>query len=97
MSVDRSDAVNLARNAMAHYGCKLKPNGVRILCEAVIAMDRALSADPWRVAVERQLNLQEDAIKPDDTPEGAVHRLCCGAQAIGRAAAAAIGERMEDR
>lgn len=41
--VDRSDAVNLARNLIEVRECKgITPSGVRVLCDAVLRMDAAL-------------------------------------------------------
>jgi len=41
--VDRADAVNLARNALTHYDCAITKKGVRVLAEAVLSMDAALT------------------------------------------------------
>lgn len=41
--IDRSDAVNLARNMMEIHDCKgITEKGVRVLCDAVLRMDAAL-------------------------------------------------------
>lgn len=42
-SVDRADAVNLARNALGPYNCAITKKGVRVLAEAVLSMDAALT------------------------------------------------------
>ena len=43
--VDRSDAVNLARNMLEVHDCKgITTAGVRILCDGVMRMDAALAA-----------------------------------------------------
>ena len=41
--VDRADAVNLARNALTQYDCAITKKGVRVLAEAVLSMDSALT------------------------------------------------------
>ena len=41
--VDRADAVNLARNALTQYDCAITKKGVRVLAEAVLSMDYALT------------------------------------------------------
>ena len=41
--VDRADAVNLARNALTQYDCAITKKGVRVLAEAVLYMDSALT------------------------------------------------------
>lgn len=42
--VDRSEAVNLARNMLEVHECKgITDSGVRVLCEAVMAMDSVLA------------------------------------------------------
>ena len=41
--VDRADAVNLARNCLGAYNCVITKKGMRVLAEAVLAMDAALS------------------------------------------------------
>lgn len=41
--VDRADAVNLARNALGPYNFAITKKGVRVLAEAVLAMDAALT------------------------------------------------------
>lgn len=42
--VDRSDAVNLAMNMLDVHDCKgITPNGVKILCHAIMKMDKALT------------------------------------------------------
>ena len=41
--VDRADAVNLARNALTQYDCSITKKGVRVLAEAVLSMDSALT------------------------------------------------------
>ena len=41
--VDRADAVNLARNALPQYDCAITKKGVRVLAEAVLSMDSALT------------------------------------------------------
>lgn len=42
--IDRGDAVNLARNAIEKYDCKgITTKGIRVLAEAVLSMDAALS------------------------------------------------------
>lgn len=44
LPVDRSEAVNLARNMLTVHECKgITDKGVRVLCEAVMAMDSALA------------------------------------------------------
>jgi hypothetical protein len=44
-AVDRSDAVNLARNMLTVRNCKgITSYGVRVLCDAVMTMDAALTA-----------------------------------------------------
>lgn len=43
VEVDRADAVNLARNCLGAYGCAITKKGVRVLAEAVLSMDAALS------------------------------------------------------
>ena len=40
---DRADAVNLARNALGPYDCAITKKGVRVLAEAVLSMDAALT------------------------------------------------------
>ena len=40
---DLSDAVNLARNALTQYDCAITKKGVRVLAEAVLSMDSALT------------------------------------------------------
>ena len=42
--VDRADAVNLARNTLTQYDRAITKKGVRVLAEAVLAMDTALTA-----------------------------------------------------
>jgi hypothetical protein len=57
-TVDRSAAVNLARNlletgnGMADYG-GVTDRGVRVLCEAVMAMDAILAAAPTATDPQR--------------------------------------------
>lgn len=47
ITLDRSDAVNLARNLLEVRNCKgITERGVRVLCKAVMAMDQALAAAP---------------------------------------------------
>ena len=41
--VDRADAVNLARNALTQYDCAITKKGVRVLAEAVLSMDSAIT------------------------------------------------------
>ena len=41
--MDRADAVNLARNALTQYDCAITKKGVRVLAEAVLSMDSALT------------------------------------------------------
>ena len=41
--VDRADAVNLARNCLGAYNCAITKKGIRVLAEAVLSMDSALS------------------------------------------------------
>ena len=41
--VDRADAVNLARNCLGAYNCAITKKGIRVLAEAVLSMDAALS------------------------------------------------------
>lgn len=41
--VDRADAVNLARNCLGAHNCVITKKGMRVLAEAVLAMDAALS------------------------------------------------------
>ena len=41
--VGRADAVNLARNALTQYDCAITKKGVRVLAEAVLSMDSALT------------------------------------------------------
>ena len=41
--VDRADAVNLARNCLGAYNCVITKKGMRVLAEAVLSMDAALS------------------------------------------------------
>lgn len=41
--VDRADAVNLARNFLGAHNCVITKKGMRVLAEAVLAMDAALS------------------------------------------------------
>ena len=41
--VDRADAVNLARNCLGAHNCVITKKGMRVLAEAVLLMDAALS------------------------------------------------------
>ena len=41
--VDRADAVNLARNTLTQYDRAITKKGVRVLAEAVLSMDTALT------------------------------------------------------
>jgi len=41
--IDRSDAVNLARNMVEREGNGITPNGVMVLCSAVLRMDAELN------------------------------------------------------
>jgi hypothetical protein len=43
VEVCRADAVNLARNALTQYDCAITKKGVRVLAEAVLSMDSALT------------------------------------------------------
>lgn len=73
-ALDRSAAVNLARNMLNQHECKgITPNGVRVLSEAVMAMDAALSAAAPAAPVElleiaKRLALATD--EGDDLAQG---------------------------
>lgn len=62
VAVDRSDAVNLARNMLDHRNCKgITSYGVRVLCEAILKMDAALATPPAVSAEARDAEELRDA------------------------------------
>lgn len=69
-SVDRADAVNLARNALGPYNCAITKKGVRVLAEAVLSMDAALTtptqAQAGAVPMYRLLQSGVDRIEAAD-------------------------------
>lgn len=68
--VGRADAVNLARNALTQYDCAITKKGVRVLAEAVLSMDSALTTP-------QPTHAQADAREPL-TPEQIQDLLLCG-------------------
>ena len=61
--VDRADAVNLARNALTQYDCAITKKGVRVLAEAVLSMDSALTTPQHTHAQAGALPLTDEQIK----------------------------------
>ena len=61
--VDRADAVNLARNALTQYDCAITKKGVRVLAEAVLSMDSALTTQQPTKAQAVALPLTDEQIK----------------------------------
>ena len=76
--MDRADAVNLARNALTQYDCAITKKGVRVLAEAVLSMDSALttpqSTHAQPVAREPLSAAQKQHIHNET---GAGHSLIC--------------------
>ena len=59
--VDRADAVNLARNALTQYDCAITKKGVRVLAEAVLSMDSALTTpQPYLQPAARKQGANHD-------------------------------------
>ena len=61
--VDRADAVNLARNALTQYDCAITKKGVRVLAEAVLSMDSALTTPEPTHAQAGAVPLTDEQIK----------------------------------
>ena len=61
--VDRADAVNLARNALTQYDCAITKKGVRVLAEAVLSMDSALTTQEPTHAQAGAVPLTDGQIK----------------------------------
>ena len=61
--VDRADAVNLARNALTQYDCAITKKGVRVLAEAVLSMDSALTTPQPTQAQAGAVPLTDEQIK----------------------------------
>ena len=61
--VDRADAVNLARNALTQYDCAITKKGVRVLAEAVLSMDSALTTPQPTHAQAGAVPLTDEQIK----------------------------------
>ena len=61
--VDRADAVNLARNALTQYDCAITKKGVRVLAEAALSMDSALTTPLPTHAQAGAVPLTDEQIK----------------------------------
>ena len=61
--VGRADAVNLARNALTQYDCAITKKGVRVLAEAVLSMDSALTTPQPTQAQAGAVQLTPERVK----------------------------------
>ena len=93
--VDRADAVNLARNALTQYDCAITKKGVRVLAEAVLSMDSALTTPEPTHAQAGAVPLTDEQIKALRQAHRTAMLMTCKARVPGCGEFAAIAQDLD--